>query len=94
MGGNLNPAFNQQQNFAAPQSFPQGGGGDPSGQFGQFPSQGGFPVADTSQYTTAYIGNLSPDVTLTELHRQFHALNVGVIVDVKINREKGFGFVR
>lgn len=51
-------------------------------------------MADTSQYTTAYIGNLAQEVTLTELHRQFHALNVGVIVDVKINREKGFGFVR
>ncbi|GLJ52421.1 hypothetical protein SUGI_1115080 [Cryptomeria japonica] len=46
------------------------------------------------QFTTVYIGNLSSDVTQSELHRQFLALGVGIIEDVRIQREKGFGFVR
>lgn len=29
-----------------------------------------------------------------ELHRQFYALQVGLIEEVKVNKEKGFGFVR
>lgn len=33
-------------------------------------------------------------VTLVDLHRHFHALGAGVIEDVRIQRDKGFGFVR
>ncbi|CAA6671191.1 unnamed protein product [Spirodela intermedia] len=45
-------------------------------------------------YTTVYVGNLAHEVTQPELHRQFHALGAGVIEEVRIQREKGFGFVR
>ncbi|GAY37629.1 hypothetical protein CUMW_030490 [Citrus unshiu] len=37
------------------------------------------------QYTT---------VTSVDLHRHFHALCVGTIEDVRVQRDKGFGFVR
>lgn len=33
-------------------------------------------------------------VTQPELHRQFHILGVGVIEEVRIQRDKGFGFIR
>ncbi|XP_039144731.1 oligouridylate-binding protein 1B-like isoform X3 [Dioscorea cayenensis subsp. rotundata] len=46
------------------------------------------------QYTTVYVGNLAPEVSQTDLHRFFHALNVGVIEEVRVQRDKGFGFVR
>ncbi|KAJ8479233.1 hypothetical protein OPV22_022960 [Ensete ventricosum] len=46
------------------------------------------------QYTTVYVGNLAHEVTQVDLHRYFHALGVGVIEDVRIQRDKGFGFVR
>ncbi|KAK4344356.1 hypothetical protein RND71_037450 [Anisodus tanguticus] len=46
------------------------------------------------QYTTVYVGNLAPEVTSVDLHRHFHALGAGVIEDVRIQRDKGFGFVR
>ncbi|WOL02647.1 oligouridylate-binding protein 1-like isoform X1 [Canna indica] len=46
------------------------------------------------QYTTVYVGNLAHEVTQVDLHRYFHALGAGVIEDVRIQREKGFGFVR
>ncbi|XP_047944473.1 oligouridylate-binding protein 1-like [Salvia hispanica] len=46
------------------------------------------------QYTTVYVGNLAPEVTSVDLHRHFHALGVGVIEDVRIQRDKGFGFIR
>ncbi|KAG5569561.1 hypothetical protein H5410_059327 [Solanum commersonii] len=46
------------------------------------------------QYTTVYVGNLAPDVTTIDLHRYFHALGAGVIADVRIQRDRGFGFVR
>ncbi|KAH0459719.1 hypothetical protein IEQ34_012533 [Dendrobium chrysotoxum] len=45
-------------------------------------------------YTTVYIGNLAYEVTQAELHRQFHNLGAGVIEEVRIQRDKGFGFVR
>ncbi|XP_023000219.1 oligouridylate-binding protein 1B-like [Cucurbita maxima] len=45
------------------------------------------------QYTTVYVGNLAPEVTQVDLHRHFHALG-GVIEEVRIQRDKGFGFVR
>ncbi|KAG6782292.1 hypothetical protein POTOM_011688 [Populus tomentosa] len=69
------------------------------------------------QYTTVYVGNLSPEarnfssylhvlaictlfghaspfVTQPVLHRHFHVLGAGVIEDVRVQRDKGFGFVR
>ncbi|KAM1155870.1 hypothetical protein ACFX13_027296 [Malus domestica] len=46
------------------------------------------------QYTTVYVGNLSPEVTSADLHRHFHGLGAGVIEDVRVQRDKGFGFVR
>ena len=33
-------------------------------------------------------------VTQLELHRHFHALGAGVIEEVRVQRDKGFGFVR
>ncbi|KAG6476738.1 hypothetical protein ZIOFF_065985 [Zingiber officinale] len=54
-------------------------------------------------YTTVYVGNLAHEaidtfckivVTQVDLHRYFHALGAGAIEDVRIQREKGFGFVR
>ncbi|XP_071911254.1 oligouridylate-binding protein 1-like isoform X1 [Coffea arabica] len=46
------------------------------------------------QYTTVYVGNLAPEVTSVDLHRHFHSLGAGVIEDVRVQRDKGFGFVR
>ncbi|XP_026458241.1 oligouridylate-binding protein 1-like [Papaver somniferum] len=45
-------------------------------------------------FTTVYVGNLAHEVTQPELHRQFHILGVGVIEEVRIQRDKGFGFIR
>lgn len=33
-------------------------------------------------------------MTQAELHCQFHALGAGVIEEVRVQRDKGFGFVR
>lgn len=38
------------------------------------------------------LGNLQ--VSQLDLHRHFHALGAGVIEEVRIQRDKGFGFVR
>jgi nucleolysin TIA-1/TIAR len=46
------------------------------------------------QYTTVYVGNLVPEVNKVDLHRHFHLLNAGIIEDVRVQRDKGFGFVR
>ncbi|KAK3410740.1 hypothetical protein EUGRSUZ_J02768 [Eucalyptus grandis] len=46
------------------------------------------------QYTTVYVGNLASEVTQLELHRHFHALGAGVIEEVRVQRDKGFGFMR
>ncbi|GMH18119.1 hypothetical protein Nepgr_019960 [Nepenthes gracilis] len=46
------------------------------------------------QFTTVYVGNLAPEVTSVDLHLLFHALGAGVIEDVRVQRDKGFGFVR
>ncbi|KAK1289392.1 Polyadenylate-binding protein RBP47B [Acorus calamus] len=45
-------------------------------------------------YTTVYVGNLAHEVTQAELHRQFHILGAGAIEEVRVQRDKGFGFVR
>ncbi|XP_024924666.1 oligouridylate-binding protein 1 isoform X1 [Ziziphus jujuba] len=49
---------------------------------------------NNAQYTTVYVGNLAPEVTSVDLHRHFHALGAGTIEDVRVQRDKGFGFVR
>ncbi|CAM8996901.1 unnamed protein product [Rhodiola kirilowii] len=46
------------------------------------------------QYTTVYVGNLAPEVNQIDLHYHFHSLGAGVIEEVRIQRDKGFGFVR
>nr|GMC78062.1 oligouridylate-binding protein 1B [Ipomoea batatas] len=46
------------------------------------------------QFTTVYVGNLAPEVTQLDLHRHFHALGAGVIEEVRVQRDKNFGFVR
>ncbi|XP_042967790.1 oligouridylate-binding protein 1B-like isoform X1 [Carya illinoinensis] len=46
------------------------------------------------QYTTVYVGNISSEVTQLDLHRHFHGLGAGVIEEVRVQRDKGFGFVR
>ncbi|KAL5580633.1 hypothetical protein UlMin_013075 [Ulmus minor] len=48
------------------------------------------------QYTTAYVGNLAPELQVTQLdlHRHFHVLGAGVIEEVRVQRDKGFGFMR
>ncbi|CAH8255605.1 unnamed protein product [Arabidopsis lyrata] len=46
------------------------------------------------QYTTVYVGNLSPEVTQLDLHRLFYTLGAGAIEEVRVQRDKGFGFVR
>ncbi|XP_073308273.1 oligouridylate-binding protein 1-like isoform X2 [Primulina huaijiensis] len=46
------------------------------------------------QYTTVYVGNLAPEVTSVDLHCHFHALGVGAIEDIRVQRDKGFGFIR
>ncbi|KAI4344635.1 hypothetical protein L6164_011838 [Bauhinia variegata] len=45
------------------------------------------------QYTTVYVGNLAPEVTSVQLHHLFHTLGAGTIEDVRVQRDKGFGFV-
>ncbi|KAG0613112.1 hypothetical protein M758_6G078100 [Ceratodon purpureus] len=70
----------------------------PNGQEGrseerQEGSAGDGPENNT-QYTTVYVGNLAHQVTQAELHRQFHSLGAGVIEDVRVQKDKGFGFVR
>lgn len=42
--------------------------------------------------TLTLFGNLQ--VSQLDLHRHFHALGAGVIEEVRIQRDKGFGFVR
>ncbi|PIA27599.1 hypothetical protein AQUCO_07600045v1 [Aquilegia coerulea] len=46
---------------------------------------------NNSQFTTVYVGNLAPEL---DLHRLFHILGAGAIEEVRIQRDKGFGFVR
>ncbi|CAI5493738.1 unnamed protein product [Closterium sp. Naga37s-1] len=55
---------------------------------------GGPGTTSSAQFTTVYVGNLASEVSQTELHRQFYALGVGIIEEVRVQRDKGFGFVR
>ncbi|XP_044981235.1 oligouridylate-binding protein 1B-like [Hordeum vulgare subsp. vulgare] len=49
---------------------------------------------DNPQYTTVYVGNLSHDIDSNDVHRFFHLLGAGSIEEVRVTRDKGFGFVR
>lgn len=60
---------------------------------GQEPANDDGPENNT-QYTTVYVGNLAPEVTQVDLHRFFYALGAGQLEEVRIQRDKGFGFVR
>ena len=46
------------------------------------------------QYTTVYVGNLPHDINSNDVHRFFHLLGAGSIEEVRVTRDKGFGFVR
>ncbi|KAL6908228.1 hypothetical protein ACP4OV_002398 [Aristida adscensionis] len=46
------------------------------------------------QYTTVYVGNLPHEANSNDLHRFFHSLGAGSIEEVRVTRDKGFGFVR
>ncbi|CAH8332986.1 unnamed protein product [Eruca vesicaria subsp. sativa] len=47
-----------------------------------------------AKYTTVYIGNLDTEVSQVDRHRHFFSLGAGVIDEVRVQRDKGFGFVR
>ncbi|EES15356.1 hypothetical protein BDA96_07G216100 [Sorghum bicolor] len=44
--------------------------------------------------TTVYVGNLGHEVNRDELHRHFYSLGVGAIEEIRVQQDKGFGFVR
>ncbi|KAL6858966.1 hypothetical protein ACP4OV_017968 [Aristida adscensionis] len=44
--------------------------------------------------TTVYVGNLGHEVNRDELHRHFYNLGVGAIEEIRVQQDKGFGFVR
>ncbi|KAJ6809568.1 oligouridylate-binding protein 1-like [Iris pallida] len=47
------------------------------------------------KYKTIFVGNLAPEASYqVDLDRHFHNLGAGAIEEVRIQREKGFGFVR
>ncbi|KVH88453.1 Nucleotide-binding, alpha-beta plait [Cynara cardunculus var. scolymus] len=64
-----------------------------SSEDGKEPANGDAPE-NNPQYTTVYVGNLAPEVTQLELHRHFHSLGAGIIEEVRVQPDKGFGFVR
>ncbi|XP_062197094.1 oligouridylate-binding protein 1B-like isoform X2 [Phragmites australis] len=46
------------------------------------------------QFTTVYVGNLPHEANSNDVHRFFHSLGAGSIEEVRVTRDKGFGFVR
>ncbi|EES08860.2 oligouridylate-binding protein 1B-like [Sorghum bicolor] len=46
------------------------------------------------QFTTVYVGNLPHEATNNDVHLFFHSLGAGSIEEVRVTRDKGFGFVR
>ncbi|KAJ0895739.1 putative RNA recognition motif domain, nucleotide-binding alpha-beta plait domain superfamily [Helianthus anomalus] len=65
-----------------------------SSEEGKEPTNNSDAPENNPQYTTVYVGNLAPEVTQLELHRHFHSLGAGVIEEVRVQRDKCFGFVR
>lgn len=53
-----------------------------------------FVKAASLSYNNSWNYVLKLQVTQIDLHRHFHALGAGVIEEVRIQRDKGFGFVR
>ncbi|CAO2142460.1 unnamed protein product, partial [Urochloa humidicola] len=45
-------------------------------------------------FTTVYVGGLPHEATNNDVHMCFHSLGVGSIEEVRVTRDKGFGFVR
>ncbi|PWZ54731.1 Oligouridylate-binding protein 1B [Zea mays] len=52
------------------------------------------PPQNNPDCTTVYVGNLGHEVNRDELHRHFYNLGVGAIEEVRVQQDKGFGFVR
>ncbi|PWZ45448.1 Oligouridylate-binding protein 1C [Zea mays] len=46
------------------------------------------------QFTTVYVGNLPHEATMNDVRLFFHSLGAGSIEEVRVTRDKGFGFVR
>ncbi|KAD4889421.1 hypothetical protein E3N88_21494 [Mikania micrantha] len=66
---------------------------------GKEPTNSSDAPENNPQYTTVYVGNLAPEVMkTTPTHEMpsshFHSLGAGVIEEVRVQRDKGFGFVR
>lgn len=51
-------------------------------------------IYDSSLYLVTDLQLSILQVTQLDLHRYFHALGAGVIEEVRVQRDKGFGFVR
>ncbi|KAK4349812.1 hypothetical protein RND71_029125 [Anisodus tanguticus] len=72
-----------------------------SSEDGKDPANSDAPE-NNSRYTTVYVGNLAPEpfylhlflATQLDLHRHFYAIGAGVIEEVRVQRDRGFGFVR
>ncbi|KAI9337155.1 putative polyadenylated RNA protein [Zopfochytrium polystomum] len=90
----VNWANHKTQSNSAPATQagnPMGGGGVGGGK----PDMQNYQsvVAQTPPYvTTVYIGNMTPNTTQQDLMQLFSQF--GVIVEVKIQAEKGYGFVK
>lgn len=48
----------------------------------------------TTQFLNLSLLGCDRQVTQVDLHRHFHALGAGPIEEVRVQRDKGFGFVR
>jgi hypothetical protein len=53
-----------------------------------------FSAFSCQQKILGYLFCLTCQVNRDELHRQFYNLGVGAIEEVRVQQEKGFGFVR
>nr|KYP50486.1 Nucleolysin TIA-1 isoform p40 [Cajanus cajan] len=51
-------------------------------------------VSGGGLYVHPWSREVIPQATQLDLHRHFHALGAGVIEEVRVQRDKGFGFVR
>lgn len=51
-------------------------------------------ISSSYIYIALSDGTYALQVSQAELHRWFHAFGVGTIEDVRVQKDKGFGFVR
>ncbi|ERN12548.1 oligouridylate-binding protein 1 isoform X2 [Amborella trichopoda] len=86
--------FNDDKQNSDTQSMQGLGNGSSAGIDGSQENTNEDAPENNASYTTVYVGNLAHELTQPELHRQFHMLGAGVIEEVRIQRDKGFGFVR